>query len=168
MGKQGNVEWMEQQIQAMAWLRQSFPSIFSLDIKPLKIGITQDILTAHLDGAPDEVWIRRAIGYYARSNFYLRCMKPGAYRFNIEGQPDGDVTEIEAASAKAMLIARQKKSAQKATQIKLERKAAKESAQAALAINDVPEEIDTLTALGIGTKKILMLKKKPVLLLQED
>lgn len=167
MGKQGNVEWMEQRVQAMTWLRQSFPSIFSLDIKPLKIGITQDILATHLDGAPDEVWIRRAIGHHVMSNFYLRCMKPGAYRFNIEGQPAGDVTEMEAVSAKVMLISRQKKSAQKATQIKMERKAAKESAQAALAIDNVPEEIYTLIAPEMGAKRILTLKKKSALVLQK-
>ena len=136
MGKQSDVEWTAQRVQAMAWLRQSFPSIFSLDIKPLKIGITQDILATHLDGAPDEAFIRRAIGYHVQSNFYLRRMNPGAYRFNIEGQPDGEVTEIEAALAKETLIARQKKSAQKATQIKMERKAANKLAQAAAIMND--------------------------------
>ncbi len=129
MGKQSNVEWTAQRVQAMAWLRESFPTIFSLDIKPLKIGITQDILATQLDGAPDEAFIRRAIGYHVQSNFYLRRMKPGFYRFNIEGQPDGEVTEIEAALAKKILTARQKKSVQKATQIKIDRKVARDLAQ---------------------------------------
>ena len=167
MGKQSNVEWTEQRVQAMAWLRQSFPSIFSLDIKPLKIGITQDILASHLDGAPDEVFIRRAIGYHVQSNFYLRRMKPGFYRFNIEGQPDGEVTEIEAALAKKILIARQKKSVQKATQIKIDRKVARDLAQAAAIMNDVPEETHAVVVPVVGAKTILTLKKKSVLLLQD-
>ena len=168
MGKQDNIEWNQQRVQAMAWLRQSFPCIFSLDVKPLKIGITQDILATHLNGAPDEVWIRRAIGYHVRSHFYLKRIKQGAYRFNLEGQPDGEVTDVEAASAKEMLIACQKKYAQKAAQIKMERNAAKELAQAAALMKDVSEETHTLAAPDIGTKKILTLKKKATFVLQDQ
>ena len=166
MGKQGNAEWTEQRVKATTWLSLSFPAIFSLDIKPLKIGITQDILAMNLDGAPDEALIRRAIGYHVRSHFYLRHMKLGAYRFNIDGLPDGDVTEIEAASAKAMLIARQKKSAQKATRIKIDRKVAKKLTAAAIVTNKVLENTHALTAPETGGKKILMLKKKSILAFQ--
>ena len=166
MGKQSNAEWTEQRVQALAWLKQSFPSIFSLDIKPLKIGITQDILATQLDGAPDEVFIRRAIGYHVQSNFYLRRMRPGAYRFNIEGQPDGEVTEVEAALATKILTARQKKSAQKATQIKIDRKVAMDLAQAASIMNDVPEEKHIVAVPAAGAKTILTLKKKPALISQ--
>ena len=168
MGKQSNAEWTEQRVQALAWLKQSFPSIFSLDIKPLKIGITQDILATQLDGAPDEAFIRRAIGYHVQSNFYLRRMKPGFYRFNIEGQPVGEVTEAEAALAKKILTARQKKSVQKATQIKIDRKIARDLAEAAAIMNDVPEETHAVDASAIGGKTILTLKKKSAFVLQGD
>ena len=163
MGKQRDIEWAEQRIQAMAWLRESFPAIFSPDIKPLKIGITKDILASHRDGAPDEAFIRRAIGHHVQSSFYLRRMKPGLYRFNMDGQPDGEVTEAEAALAQETLIARQKKCAQKATQIKKERQAIIKTAQAAV-MNDAPEEIPAVAEPVVGGKKILTLKKKPAVL----
>ena len=118
MGKQRDIEWAEQRIQAMAWLRESFPAIFSPDIKPLKIGITKDILASHRDGAPDEAFIRRAIGHHVQSSFYLRRMKPGLYRFNMDGQPDGEVTEAEAALAQETLIARQKNAPRRQRRLK--------------------------------------------------
>jgi len=161
MGKR-NIEWNQQRAQAMTWLRQSFPCIFSSDIKPLKKGITQDILALNLDGTPTGAWVSRAIGYYVRSNVYLRQMKSGAYRFNLEGQADGDVTEDEAESAKAMLVARQEKSRQKAAQIKRERETANEFAQEGVLMSDAPEEKQILVTKEAGTKKILTLKKKAV------
>ena len=170
MGKQDNIEWNQQRVQAMAWLRQSFPCIFSLDVKPLKIGITQDILATHLNGAPNEVWIRRAIGYHVRSHFYLKRIKQGAYRFNLEGQPDGEVTDVEAASAKEMLIACQKNTPRRLLKLKwnatLQRSWRRP--QPAALMKDASEETHTLAAPDIGTKKILTLKKKATFVLQDQ
>jgi len=157
MSKQGDIEWIAKRRHTMMWLRDTFPIIFSSVIKPLKIGITKDIMALNMDGTPEEAWVSRAIGYHVGSNIYLRCMKAGIGRFNLQGCSSGVVTEQEAMRAREALNRRQKKGIQKANQVKLERKLQKEKNE---------KEGALLTMLmndpfkNTGTKKTLTLTKK--------
>lgn len=163
MGKKQNMEWLACCRATTKWLAMTYPLVFSHVMRPLKIGITQDIIAAKMDGTPDEQWIARAIGYWVRSSAYLRQMKPGSARIGLDGLVSGHVSDDEADIAKASLLAYQQKVAQKAEQIRLERLAEKNKAasEVASSISIISEEADTLIING-EVKKILTLKKKPV------
>lgn len=164
MGKQTDLDWNNNRIQAMLWLRSAFPLLFSSQVKPLKIGTKQDITDANLDGMPEKKYLHAAIGYYVRSTAYLKCMKAGVDRFDLQGLPSGEVTLEAATLAKATLTLRNKKWPEAARQVKLAQKAAKENVaaepiQTIPVVNDAPEIISS-------TKKTLTLKKKPLPALQ--
>ena len=163
MGKKQNMEWLTHCRETTKWLATAYPLVFSHAMRPLKIGITQDIIAANMDGTPDEQWIARAIGYRVRSSAYLRQMKLGSARMGLDGLVSGHVSDDEAAIAKASLLAYQQKAAQKAEQIRLERLAEKNKAASVMAssISIIPEVADTLIING-EVKKILTLNKKPV------
>jgi sRNA-binding protein len=61
---------------------------------PLKIGIHQDII-AVLDGAGTPIELRRALAYYCRNRSYLRHLRAGAVRIDLDGNPAGTVTAGE-------------------------------------------------------------------------
>lgn len=157
MGKDGKMDWNSMRSQSMIWLRSTFPLIFTSDIKPLKIGITKDIVALNIEGAPEKAWVSRAIGYYVRSTSYLRCMKAGAERFDLRGLASGTVTEQEAMIAKEALNQYQKKIAEKARQVKLDRNKLDEKTD-----KEVAPMVALMSSLSknTGVKKILTLTKK--------
>lgn len=166
MGKQTDLDWNNNRIQAMLWLRSAFPLLFSSQVKPLKIGIKQDIMDANLDGMPEKKYLHAAIGYYVRSTAYLRCMKAGMDRFDLQGLPSGCVTPEAATLARKTLTSRQKQWSDAAKQVKLAQRTAREIVaaepiQTIPVVNDAPEVIS-------GTKKTLTLKKKPLPELQDN
>ena len=137
MSKQTDLAWNTNRTQAMLWLRNAFPLLFSSHVKPLKIGIKEDITSTGLDGMPEEKWVSAAIGHYVRSNIYLRCMKAGVDRFDLQGLPSGDVTHEAAALARDTVSLRQKKWNEAARQVKLVQKSVKEK-MAAETIQTIP------------------------------
>lgn len=160
MGKQTDLAWNTNRSQAMLWLHNAFPLLFSPHVKPLKIGIKQDITDANLDGMPEEKWVGAAIGHYVRSTVYLRCMKAGVDRFDLQGLPNGDVTPEAAELAREMLSSRKKKWSEAAKQVKLTQKAVKdkmavEARHSTPVVNDAHE-------VKASTKRTLALKKKPL------
>ncbi len=106
----------------LEWLKQNFPKVFANDpknIKPLKIGIAQDIF-AELDKFEEPPISRKqcrlALRYYANQVDYIKTiLVPGNYRIDLEGNKVGMVSEKEAGSLKAKLIKQlnQKKQQQK-------------------------------------------------------
>lgn len=68
--------------------------------QPLKIGIHEDLLAAE---GGDQKKIRRALAGYVKLPRYLRCLKAGAVRLNLEGANAGFVTEQEAEFARNQL-----------------------------------------------------------------
>ena len=117
MGKQTNLAWNTNRVKSMQWLLNAFPLLFASQVKPLKIGIKQDIMDTNLDGMPDGKWVGAAIGYYVNSTVYLRCMKAGVARFDLQGIPSGDVTPEAATLARETLNSRKKKWNEAATQV---------------------------------------------------
>lgn len=61
--------------------------------KPLKIGISQDVISLCPDLNPD--LIRVAIADYCSGEKYMKCTIPGKHRVDLQGFPVGIVTESD-------------------------------------------------------------------------
>lgn len=80
---------------------QRYPKAFSIPcLQPLKVGIHEDL--ARHESIPDH-WIRRALASYVRSPRYLRLLKAGAVRLDLEGNNAGFIGEQEAHHAQEQL-----------------------------------------------------------------
>ncbi|EHK54625.1 ProQ/FINO family protein [Allomesorhizobium alhagi] len=75
--------------------------------RPLKIGIHHDIRV--LDGELSDDEVRRALLAYTRMAKYLAKLNAGAARVDLDGKPAGEVSDADAATAKALLCARKDK-----------------------------------------------------------
>jgi ProP effector len=78
-------------------LAETWPACFSIyeqRRRPLKLKIHLDII-AILDGAVTPAELSRALRYYCRNRFYLRGLRAGAVRIDLDGNPAGVVTENE-------------------------------------------------------------------------
>jgi sRNA-binding protein len=90
----------------LACLANLFSQCFSLagrDRKPLKVGISNDLLVAKTDLSNTE--LRRALAAYTNSIGYLSKMLEGAARIDLDGEPAGVVTAEEARHAWAKMEA---------------------------------------------------------------
>lgn len=82
------------------WCKR-YPKAFSNPcMQPLKIGIHEDLAAS--EKLPDH-WIRRALAGYVRSPRYLRLLKAGAVRLDLNGNNAGFITEEEALHAAEQL-----------------------------------------------------------------
>ena len=108
----------------IAKLIDQFPSAFSMNPQPLKIGIGNDIAKA-LDIDPRSVAL--ALGYYCNLSAYLSACRKGATRVDLDGNPAGTVTERDATHAEKLLeerwaIWRTKRGATLAPQVEAKRR----------------------------------------------
>ncbi len=89
-------------LNTIAWLIEHFPAAFFLkgkDIKPLKIGIFDDIIDFYerLDSPPfSKKQLREALNYYSSSPAYLSCQKADTSRVDLYGNEIDQVTEEQA------------------------------------------------------------------------
>ena len=89
-------------LETINWLNENFPSAFfkhARDMKPLKIGIFDDIIDFYerLDSPPfSKKALREALTYYSASPSYLRCQKPATARVDLYGNEVDIVTEDQA------------------------------------------------------------------------
>lgn len=82
------------------WVK-SYPRAFMPgQPQPLKIGIHEDLHTAE---GGEQKKIRRALAGYVKLPRYLRCLKAGAVRLDLQGGNAGFVTEQEAEFAREQL-----------------------------------------------------------------
>lgn len=87
------------------YLSERWPCTFNAkEPKPLKIGIHGDIRA--LDSELSDEDLNRALRAYTRRDKYLAQLRAGAARVDLNGGAAGEVTEAEAATAKAWLQAR--------------------------------------------------------------
>lgn len=104
---------------ALSWLASNFPQVFdnTLRIRPLKVGIMEDIL-AYADKAAEagisKSKLREAVVLFTRRIDYLTCLKAREMRVNLEGNPVAVVTEEEAERASSKIKKRVEKSARNA------------------------------------------------------
>jgi len=100
-------------------LQQQFPAF--RDCLPLAIGIDKQVL-ARLPGLNRKV-MRAALGIHTGSMRYLRAMEKATVRFDLDGNPGAEVTDVHRQHAKELLQQRFKKEADRK---KAERAAAAE------------------------------------------
>lgn len=93
----------------------AFPNAFSPKgsaKRPLKIGIFQDIRAKGHEIAYQK--LRRALRDYCSGPLYLKAMKPGEPRIDLDGYTAGFVSEEHAAHAVKQLVAINSRKARKA------------------------------------------------------
>ncbi len=89
--------------EVIAWLAERFPRCFSTggEVRPLKIGIFQDIIDcAREEMNLSKTQLRSALRLYTSSWRYLQSIKEGTCRVDLEGNPSGELDKqhIEYAS----------------------------------------------------------------------
>ena len=86
----------------IAVLAEHFPAVFALERwqphRPLKIGIKDDIAAAGIMPAED---IGPTLRLYVRRLQYQRALAAGGSRYDLNGEPSGEVTAEQAAGAAA-------------------------------------------------------------------
>jgi ProP effector len=96
----------------IAALAERWPLCFSDEPKPLALGISNDILAA---GFPSE-GLERGLRWYAQGFSYLRAMRAGAARINLDGAAAGVVSAEHAAQAAERLADWTQRKRQRAAQ----------------------------------------------------
>jgi ProP effector len=101
--------------EALIWLATTFPQAFdnTLKIRPLKIGIMEDILTYAEEAEKQEISkskLREAVVLFTRRLDYLTCLKAKEMRIDLQGNPVAMVTEEEAEKASNKIKKRIEKS----------------------------------------------------------
>lgn len=95
-------------IDALVWLANQFPEAFdnSLRIRPLKIGIMDDILLHASDAENNGISkskLREAVVIFTRRLDYLICLKSCEHRIDLQGNDVALVSEEEANHAAAKI-----------------------------------------------------------------
>jgi ProP effector len=99
----------------LIWLAAHFPDAFdnTLRIRPLKVGIMDDVLT-HAEKAAQvgisKSKLREAVVLFTRRLDYLTCLKAREMRIDLQGNPVAEVTEEEAECAASKIKKRVEKS----------------------------------------------------------
>ena len=102
--------WLKGVLATLSVLREWFPIAFAAGRpRPLKVGIDKDI--AERAPAITDVERARALHYHTKSDRYLRSMRSGAPRIDLDGAAVGAVTDDDAAYARALLDAHKAKKA---------------------------------------------------------
>lgn len=90
-------------IAAIQLLTDAYPAVFDRsNVRPLKIGIQEDLVA---DEKVTKNKIKRALASYVRSLQYLRAVREGADRIDLNGQAAGTVTASESEHAKQQIKA---------------------------------------------------------------
>lgn len=125
----------------IAYLMQKFPKCFfditTTDVRPLKIGILEDVVARLPDEIkPDGVYsktaIRQGIKLYAATINYLQACKEGAVRVDLDGNDtDEIITADQAQYAVEKMAVVQEKMRKRAEEYAARKKAQQEQARAA-------------------------------------
>jgi len=96
----------------IAYLTEKFPECFSVkgQVKPLKVGIFQDLSEKLTDDETvSKTRLRQALRHYTSSWRYLKAIKVGAYRVDIDGKDVSKIDEEQANYASKTLKESQEK-----------------------------------------------------------
>ena len=102
---------------AIALLTELFPRTFAVyeaRRQPLKIGIDKDLVSA-VAGAIKPHELTSALAFYTGNAGYLRGLRVGAVRIDLDGNPAGTVTASEAQHAAEVLATRLLRTARRRT-----------------------------------------------------
>src|SRR5215831_11557139 len=97
-----NTEQLDRARAALETLVERFPLAFTNPPRPLKIGVTKDLIAA-VAGAISAQTVRDAIAIWCRRPAYLQVQVEGAARIDLNGNVTGAVTADQAAGAKHRL-----------------------------------------------------------------
>ena len=90
--------------EALSWLREHFPETFSKkNLKPMKIGIYEDIFATKIEGIPAKKWTRLALRHYVNSHSYLNALQENTSRIDLNGNEAGVVTKEQSLLAENKL-----------------------------------------------------------------
>ena len=98
--------------EGIAQLAELYPNCFRQPGQPLKIGIRNDVIAWHPELQPG--LIASALRTYTRSVGYLKTLKAGAVRIDLEGNPVGTVTAADEADAERKIAKAARRAAAKA------------------------------------------------------
>lgn len=96
----------------ITYLAEKFPACFSLKgpAKPLKIGIFQDLAERLIDDETvSKTRLRQALRHYTSSWRYLKAVKVGAIRVDIDGEQAAEIDQVQADYASKTLKESQEK-----------------------------------------------------------
>jgi len=96
----------------IAYLTEKFPECFSIKgpVKPLKIGIFQDLAEKlNEDETVSKTRLRQALRHYTSSWRYLKVIKVGTSRVDVDGKAVAEIDEEQAAYAAKTLKESQEK-----------------------------------------------------------
>lgn len=101
------------------WYRRYTDTFFKGHTRPLKVGIHEDLVAR--EPWPDKL-VRRALACYVHLPRYLKAVRVGAERVDLDGQPAGLVSEGEARHAHKKLESLQAQQQEQASMRKAETK----------------------------------------------
>ena len=96
----------------IAYLAEKFPACFSIEgpAKPLKIGIFQDLAEKLTDDETvSKTRLRQALRHYTSSWRYLKSVKVGSIRVDIDGNDAAEIDQVQADYASKTLKESQEK-----------------------------------------------------------
>jgi ProP effector len=102
----------------IAYLAEKFPACFSIEgtAKPLKVGIFQDLAEKLAeDETVSKTRLRHALRHYTSSWRYLKSVKAGSFRIDLDGKDVEAIDEAQAEYATKTLKESQEKFANKNT-----------------------------------------------------
>lgn len=102
--------------EVLNFLSQSFPQCFITEgsVKPLKVGIFQDLATRLGENAPvSKTQLRQALRVYTSSWRYLEATKEGVNRVDLDGQAAEQIDAQQAEHAAKLLAESKQKAADK-------------------------------------------------------
>jgi|GEM_PF-4293325 len=90
----------KQHILTFTEIRNLYPEIFGSSIRPLRVGILQDLVAAH----PDQISVLKVfLRKHTSRQDYLMAVASGGPRYGLHGAVSGEVAESEQAHANALL-----------------------------------------------------------------
>ncbi|WP_448564262.1 RNA chaperone ProQ [Thalassotalea ganghwensis] len=114
----------------IAYLVEKFPACFSLEgpAKPLKVGIFQDLAEQLAeDDVVSKTRLRQALRHYTSSWRYLKSVKKGAFRVDVNGEHVAEIDQEQADYASQTLKDSQEKFGNKLSKDKANKKTYKDS-----------------------------------------
>lgn len=139
---------------ALLWLAANFPAAFdnSLRIRPLKVGIMDDILL-HADKAEavgiSKSKLREAVVLFTRRLDYLACLKLREMRIDLQGNEVATVSEEEAEHAAIKIKKRIEKGVRNARKTQIE----KTTPQSGLTQQSIPFQSKITSQASLSTEE---------------
>jgi ProP effector len=154
---------------ALKIMAERFPRAFTDPPRPLKVGVTKDLIPA-VRGAVGARAVRDAIALYCRRPAYLKMQIEGATRVDLDGNNCGNVTADQAEGAKQRLEWKAARSweraleKEKARRVEREAKAAARSKKPAARRKVETQHVDETVAVEVPEakpKRAVVVERKP-------